>query len=522
MAMSFALSAPMHVRLLAALALGCALAASGQTNTSPANTRSLSLTECVQLALSRNLDLQIQQLTTDIARYDLKAAYGVFLPSFSIQARHDSLSAPGNFDVDGFNPDFPYQLETDTITPMLAGTLPIGLSYEFGGNVDRRDARTDFSSDPDNSAPFLWGIRNTNNYFAAGGLTGRQHLLKDFWIDQERLTIVLGRKTLKMSQELLKFQVMRTVLAAELAYYDLIAARETVKAQEKALETSRRFVAEMRRRVEVGDIPALDADQAESEHQNTLTALYAAREALATQQNVLKSLISDDFRRWAEVEFVPTDLLLAIPSEPDRSESFQSALRNRPDLAEARLAIDKSDAVVRFRYNQLFPSLDLIGRYGGVGVDTEATGAIGDVATFRDPQYYYGAVLTIPLSNSKERNAYRASKAARQIAELQLKRAEEGVLLQVADWVNRVQSRYKQVGSSRLARSYAASALAAEEKKLANGLSTTFVVLQLQEALVRASTTELKALADYNKALAQLAFADGTTLERHHLKVETR
>ena len=165
----------MHVRVLATLALLCgALTASGQTNTSQATTRSISLTECVQLALTRNLDLQIQQLTTEIARYDLNAAYGVFLPAFSIQARHDSLSVPGSFDPQKFNPDFPYTLETDTVVPTLSGLLPVGLSYELAGSLDYREARTDFSSDRENSANYFWGIRDTNNYFASGGIIGRR------------------------------------------------------------------------------------------------------------------------------------------------------------------------------------------------------------------------------------------------------------------------------------------------------------------------------------------------------------
>ena len=83
-------------------------------------------------------------------------------------------------------------------------------------------------------------------------------------------------------------------------------------------------------------------------------------------------------------------------------------------------------------------------------------------------------------------------------------------------------SKLSQLDSTRKARSYAESALSAEEKKLQNGLTTTFVVLQLQETLTSARTLELGALAEYNKAKAQLAFAEGTTLERHSLVVETR
>jgi len=68
----------------------------------------------------------------------------------------------------------------------------------------------------------------------------------------------------------------------------------------------------------------------------------------------------------------------------------------------------------------------------------------------------------------------------------------------------------------------AEAALAAEQKKLQNGLSTSFFVLQLQETLTAARTTEALALADYNKALAQLAFAEGSTLHKRNLLLEVK
>ena len=131
----------------------------------------------------------------------------------------------------------------------------------------------------------------------------------------------------------------------------------------------------------------------------------------------------------------------------------------------------------------------------------------------------------MPLISSSNQHWCRrrhCGKANRKIAELQLKRAENEILLQVADFGNRAESRFSLVGSTRQARSYAEAALAAEEKKLRNGYSTSFFVLQLQETLTAARSAEIQALADYNKALAQLAFAEGTTLEKRGISVEVR
>jgi outer membrane protein TolC len=282
------------------------------------------------------------------------------------------------------------------------------------------------------------------------------------------------------------------------------------------------FLGETRRRVEVGDQPPLDLQHAETLLQNTVTALAAAREAWISGQNALKALVSDDCRAWADETLDPAATSSVIPPAASLQRSFQLALRQRPDLLEARLAIERSNVAVRFRYNQLFPSLDLVGRLGSSAVEPDAAQAISTMLRQGDPQYMYGIVLTMPLTRTGQRNDYRRSKAEREISQLQLKRAEEGVLVQVADWVNRVESRYSQVGSTAKARSYAEAALAAEQKKLQNGLTTPYFVLQYQEALTAAQRAEVLAVADYLKAQAQLAFAEGSTLDRYHLAVEVR
>src|SRR6185369_5733449 len=168
---------------------------------------------------------------------------------------------------------------------------------------------------------------------------------------------------------------------------------------EKAVELRKQLVTETRRRVEVGDLPPLDAEQAETQLENSLTSLTAAREQYTTQQNALKSLLTDDFQSWMDLELSPTDPLLALQHDLNRSDSFAKAMLNRPDLIQARLSVEKSDVTVRFWKNQLFPSLDLIGAYGGLGVADEPGQSVNHALSFGNQEYSYGVVLSFPLSN---------------------------------------------------------------------------------------------------------------------------
>jgi outer membrane protein TolC len=78
------------------------------------------------------------------------------------------------------------------------------------------------------------------------------------------------------------------------------------------------------------------------------------------------------------------------------------------------------------------------------------------------------------------------------------------------------------VDSTRQARLYAEAALDAEQKKLENGKSTSYLVMQFQRDLTNARSQEIRALADYNNALAQIAQMEGTALDRLNLRLEFR
>ena len=518
----------MRVQTLLALAICANISAFSQTTSAPASTWSLSLRNCLDLALSHNLTLQIQHLTFAIANDSLSSAYGVYSPIYSFEASHAYESALGNFDPQKFNPYFPADITTEKLGSHLSGLAPFGFSYDLGGFVHKNEATPAFTTEPADAAFFPDGIRRTNNYNAGGGLTMRQHLLKDFWIDSNSEVILTRRTDLKISEQALRFEIMTTLLAVELAYQDLVEAREEIRVEEKALEFRRESVVETQHRVQIGELPPLDDAQAQTQFQNTVTALAAARQIFATRQNTLIGLLTDDYKEWAEVDLEPTDPLQAVPVEVKRLLSFQCALTNRPDLIEARLAVKKAGVMVKFRLNQLFPTLDMIGGYGGTSNPTDSSPLLSDIFGFRtafgfqNPEYSYGVVVSFPLDNIAERGSYRASKASKKIAELQLQKAEQDVLLQVADLVNRVDSNFSQVGSTHQARIYAEEALNSETKKFQAGISTSFEVLQYQEILTAARTAEIRAEVDYNKVLAQLAFAEGSILEKNHLTLQIK
>src|SRR5437879_2810604 len=147
----------------------------GQTN------RLLSLSECIQLALLHNYDVQIERLAPEIARYNLDGAYGAYEPSFNASAGERFINQPATFDPKKPGIDAPYELTTDSLGLGITGLLPTGLSYDAGGTASYLSARTDFSPSPKDAVLLPPnGIRDTNQYFSVSAVTLRQPLLRDF------------------------------------------------------------------------------------------------------------------------------------------------------------------------------------------------------------------------------------------------------------------------------------------------------------------------------------------------------
>jgi outer membrane protein len=126
------------------------------------------------------------------------------------------------------------------------------------------------------------------------------------------------------------------------------------------------------------------------------------------------------------------------------------------------------------------------------------------------------------LGNRAARSNYRVAREQRVQSELEIQQKEQTIFVEIDNAISTVRSAYELVGSTKLAREFAEAALDAENKKLENGKSTSFVVLQLQRDLTAARSAEINALTVYNKALNTLSYREGRTLERRNIELKIR
>ena len=472
--------------------------------------RSMSMDDCIETALRHNLDVQIRRYDPEIAGFTLAALYGLYDPSFNLNYTHSDNNQPAGIDAQGrvFAGN---ENKGDSFSSGFSGSAPIGLTYNLG--IALNDQTT---------LNGITGISTEIYGGDAGFLQLRQPLLRDFWIDSARLQIIIDKREVKRSELDLKFTVMNTVFSVEQAYYNLIFAQENIKVQQKAVELAERQLAENKKRVEVGAMAPLDEKQAASQVATSQADLLNALGTEETQQRTLKGLLSDNYKEWENVAIQPTEKLVALPRRFDLQESWRIGLNQRPDLIQQRITVEEQGYRIRYQRNQLFPRLDAVGSAGYNSASPTFGGYLDQLGGRDNPFYSVGAQLSVPLSNKAAREAYKSSKATRAQVGLTLKQKEQNAMIAIENDIASANTKFQQVHATHEATVYAEAALEAEQKKLENGKSTSFIVLQLTKDLTTARSAEISALANYNVALAQLSLDEGSTLDRRHVKLEWR
>lgn len=155
---------------------------------------------------------------------------------------------------------------------------------------------------------------------------------------------------------------------------------------------------------------------------------------------------------------------------------------------------------------------NLVGGYGQM---------LQNLFSFKTRNLVAGVTIEFPLHNRTAEGNLAVARAQQAQLAASLRSQEQAVELSVRNAVQSVESARQTVLAARDALSSAELQLAGERQLFQNGLSTTFLVFQRENTLAAARNQELRAMADYNNALADLQLATGTTMRANNVIVET-
>jgi outer membrane protein len=299
-------------------------------------------------------------------------------------------------------------------------------------------------------------------------------------------------------------------------YFDVLAAQDSVQANQASFEAISRQLEQADKRFEVGLIAITDVQEARAARDTAAADLIAAKRLLATAQEFLREITD---MQYAVLATPRSTMPLAIPEPADPQKWVDASMEQNPALSSTRLGADIARDNVRMQFGGHLPQVDLVlQRSHSESDDVERFAAVpgrfdGDTApssTQQDIDKSISLQVTVPIwasggTQSRVRQSSYQWQAAKQRLERvsrETERTSRDAYLGVVSEISRVQALKQALESS-------ATALRATEAGYDVGTRTAVDVLAARQKLVGASTAYSRSRYDYMLNIMRLKQSAG-------------
>ncbi len=465
------------------------------------NVLRLSVADGIVMALDRNTAFRVQRLDPAIIRTREDNARAAFDPSLDGTIARSRQHAPANVLSSTTTSDAPSVVESTTAQAVLGTTLPTGTRVELNGATDLTE------STGDHAASRL-------------GATVTQPLLDGFGTGPNLVVLRQSRLDTQLSVWELRGFALALVADVERACWTYVLAQFQREAYRDALHVAEQQQAETRERIRVGKLADLDAVAADAEVALRREGLIQSEsDCEAARLHLVRLLNPAQPGLWQLTPAIGDDPLAPAAALDPVETCVTRALRQRPDLNQARLSIERGDLELVKTRNGLLPRLDLFASLGRSGYAASFNGSIGgDADPGRDVSV--GLQLNVPLGN-------RSAKADHRRAILSRDQSAEALnnLCQLAQedvrtaWVQ-AHTSDEQVVATLASRTLQERKLDAEMMKFREGKSTPLLVAQAQRDLLGSKLAYVQAVVAAILARTDLHRLDGSLLDLHGISVD--
>ncbi len=446
---------------LAAAAFACALPM-GES----AETLTLTKQDAMTWAIERNLGIERGRSLVAIAGEGIRAQQSVFDPTLS--------GAFTTTDSQGES--------SDSLNVDINGTLSTGATYNLG--IDANE-----------------NVNTGGGFSSFAGVSFTQPLLRDFGLGPNLAALRIARLQSDQSEWEFKQTLLDTLASTIFAFNDLYESQKNLESSIRVRDLTAQTVRDNNKRIELGDMARLDIVEAQAQLASREERVLSAQNFVARTQNRIKQLIFSNAEDALAMELVAEDYI-----EPAVSGDFESYLAtlldNSPSYHVGQIALEIARIRLGRDKNQTLPSLDLIAQFGYSGFGDSVGSSIDSAISSGEESFTVGAAFRYPILNRSAKAQEAISKQRERIAEVDLEAVKQAIQLEFQSSFQIMQTNYRRVDATRLAKELAEKSLEAEEKKLNAGTSSTFFVLRLQSALATADLREISAIADYNRSVA--------------------
>lgn len=508
--------------------------------------RELSLNEAVRLALMNNdvvgsssfgavgsktvltnpsgvasvYDPAIQASGVLFGRRSVESALADFDATFtsSLTWRRNDLNG-GSLNGGGNRADF-----TSAISKQFATGGSVTLSHNWTHTVD--------------PVPYA-GITPsaTPNYFGNLGAQFRQPLLAGSGVAYTRIAgpanpnfgsitgvsqgVVIARINEDISIADFQLAVRNGLRDLESVYWDLYFAYRaydtSVIAHQSAFQTWR----ESQDRLEVGVLKPADELQARDRLYETKAGVESGLNALFKAETELRRFLGLPMNDGTILR--PTDEPTIAEFVPDWHSTLRSALTNRVELRRQKWVLKSLQLQLQAARSLVRPRLDIVGGYdiNGAGdsllaeSDSPFRSAYGSMTNQNMNSWNAGLQLSVPIGQRFNRSQVRNIELQVTKAMAVLARQEREIAHDIASAMQDVAASYTAAQSNYKRLKAAQKRVELLEAEREVGTLTLDLVLRAQASLAAAENAYYQQVVDYNKALMNLHYAQGTLLNNN-------
>jgi len=467
----------------------------------------LTVAQAVLTAIENNRQLVVERLEPQIARTAVQFEQGIFDPKLtgSIGYLRDlgmGLSSRGR--------EYDFTKNSPVGDIGIEQFLPTGTEVELGVRTSVVDASgLGTSQFFPNQPGLLKQLVETR-----AGLTVTQALLRGAGTAVNLARIREARlDTLASDYELRGFSEA-VVARVEQAYWDMVLAARKVEILEQAVAMAEDQLKQFKERVGAGTVAGMNLAAMDAEIAMRRDELVNARSEMAKiRVRFLRLLNLPGGDLWGrQVQLVDKASPSAVVLD-DVESHVQVALRMRPELNQARLAIQRGDLEVVRTANGLLPKLDLFITLGQSGYAETFEGSWGNIGGSRH-EVLVGVRAEYPIGQHADRALHSRAVLTRRQAEEALKNLEQLVQEDVRTAWLEVKRTQEKAATAAEARRLDEENLRAELELAMLGKAGASQVARAQRDLVRERLAEAEAEMGQMKAAVDLYRLEGSLLER--------
>ncbi len=469
----------------------------------------LSLKDALNLAVNNNLDLSIEKDALNIAFLKLETTKEVYYPKIGMETfftnekipTADSLSSyTGKLDNNSFRSK-----------SYLKGYLPLGSSYEISFNNEKRETNNQYI--------VLSPQYTTNLKFKI-----EQPLLKDLWIDDNRLNIKQKQLDFFIAQADLKEKLQKIIYDTEIAYWNLLSSQEKEKIAQEALDLTMEQLKKASEGFKTGKNDKIDVISSETEFENKKDELITTQNTVFKDLNSLKLLISGIANNdlWNS-DLILTEELKQVENGISLEKALELAFEKRPELKRLKNNITKQIIDQKYIFNQSLPAVNLVGEYRLNGLSGEkseyltsatkfnsslfsnqAASSVDDLISGNFPTIEVGLNISYPVSPNISKIKLDRNRLEIEQTKKDLKNFEKLIYSELLNTLNDIKINEFRIKAAETSVKNAKAQLEEEQKRFKRAESNIFLVLTRQKDLSEARNRLIDAIIGYNKAIATM------------------